>query len=473
MSKPNGTHKKVSLLTVHKGRTDQFRISRNRCVLDAGFNPRIDMGELEVIAQQIKDRGIIRACYGHMQADGKFHITDGERRLRGLDIAIERGWVQGDQKLVPVMPDPKNQSNAERIIATLILNSGKPLTMLEQGTAFKRLIDEEKFTREMITERGYTLTHIKNCLSLIDNACAALAELVHDNRISATTAVEIIREVPDLEKQADVVAQAKAAAKEAGTDHITAKHLPILIGKEAQAARKQGRRSEMGDRRSEAEGEANVRQTSSLPSERHSARPSVPFEGEDTTPDTPETDGEGRFTSGFIDRPVKFTPHGISGKIQLVAMNGEWFAGFILKWPGKDGFIKVDPNRRTGPAYSTNLEAEIGGLLEMRTELAVKEFARGDRKLALEDIADHLDTLTKNLPAGATASAASHPTPMRPLLGVQTMADRVDLLRSLLDDIQAKDADKDRRKTLSLVIKFLDDKIERPVLARHITGVDK
>ena len=241
---PTSTPSKATLgrgtsTDIQKGRSNVFRIDRKRCVFDKGFNPRIDFGDIEVMAAQIRDRGIQRECFGHLGPDGKFHITDGERRIRGLDLAIERKWVKGELALVPVKPDPRHQTDAERTLATIILNSGKPLTMLEQGTAMHRLLKEHGYTHANLqAQTGHSITHIHNCLSLIEGPCPSLAELLRNDHISSTTAVEIVREVPELEKQEEIVRQAIAAAAAAEAPRITAKHLPILIGHEAQAERK-------------------------------------------------------------------------------------------------------------------------------------------------------------------------------------------------------------------------------------------
>ena len=92
-------------------RTDIFRLSRLHIVIperkpEERFNVRNDFGNIEFLAAQILAAGSIRIpLLGH-QENGQFHVTDGERRIRAIDLLARQGHAEfGDN--IPVKPEPK------------------------------------------------------------------------------------------------------------------------------------------------------------------------------------------------------------------------------------------------------------------------------------------------------------------------------------------------------------------------------
>ncbi len=215
-----------------------------------------------------------------------------------------------------------------------------------------------------------------------------------------------------------------------------------------------------------------------------------PFAGKDATATSAQVDDRGVFISGIVNRPITFTAAGVSGSIGLALRNAEWFMGIIAKWPGKskdDGFLKVPPSLK-GKAYERNQLAEIEGVMQLRAELESKEFK--SRAAALADIDRHLAALIRGLSADdAKLYQAAKTTPLEPgpsstpaplsnpvippgIAGTSTGdLTLLAILKGLIEEIPAADAEKDRLKTAKYIHGFLAGKFQRTDVAKYLLGV--
>ena len=207
------------------------------------FNVRFDFGEIEHLASSILEAGRVnRPLDGRMGADGKFHVTDGERRLLAVRHIKK---TTGTNILLPCKPEPSQRTahgstsglpEDQRIVQMLVGNSGKPFNLLEQGRAFARLVGAGWNMKRIGTATGCSDTNVADCLRLVNETHPLLQELVVSGRMSATTAVEIVKSEPDIARQAIIGQEASENAGEG--KRITAAHVPVHIGKERHAAAK-------------------------------------------------------------------------------------------------------------------------------------------------------------------------------------------------------------------------------------------
>lgn len=197
------------------------------------FNVRDDMGNLFEFAESLRE-GITDPLRGYMGENGKFQITDGERRWRGAKILSQKNI----EITIPVIREPQGYTARDRDLDLLRTNNGKPLTMIEQARAMKRLLDRGEPLKGLHKLAGCSPTHVADCLSLIE-APEEIQQAVSKGEISGTTAADLTRRVPDRKKQVEVLAQGRARAKEQGKTKVTAKHLPVRTGKKAQKENKQ------------------------------------------------------------------------------------------------------------------------------------------------------------------------------------------------------------------------------------------
>ena len=216
-------------------RTDIFRVSREYIVIPERntnarhypgerFNVRNDFGNIDALADQIFAAGAIRIpLLGH-QENGQFHVTDGERRIRAIDILAERGHPEFGLN-IPVKPEPRGYTERQRTLDMLFCATGKPLEMIERAEVFRRLRDEQGLIiAEIATEGGMTQQHVYDCLALID-APEPVREAVSSGQISATLASTVVKESETPEIAAAAIMEGIALASSLGKGKATEAHI--------------------------------------------------------------------------------------------------------------------------------------------------------------------------------------------------------------------------------------------------------
>jgi len=216
--------KTATITDLSAGRTDLFKFELHKLSLDPGFNTRTDFGDLDTLCDQIIAAGGVLDPLRVRLKDGRVVITDGERRFRAGNMAIARGFKLPP---VPCLPDPRYSTEAQRILAIILLNSGKPLRMIEQARVYQRLHVEQKYTVEQIAkESGHSDTHISNCLRLF-SLPENLLQAIEEDKISATLVLDLIhKKKGDMEAVEQAVSAALEKAQAAGKAKATPKHLP-------------------------------------------------------------------------------------------------------------------------------------------------------------------------------------------------------------------------------------------------------
>jgi ParB/RepB/Spo0J family partition protein len=246
---------------IAKGRTNLFSLHWQKCepaklgTYPGKLNTRHDFGDLPEFALSLAE-GIKEPVLGYMGDNGKFQITNGERRWRGAQWLEEN---KGIKILLPCMRESKGYSDTDRNVDLLRTNNGKPLEMIEKAEAMKRLSDAGMADKEIAQKAGCSITHVFDCLLLL-NTAPEVQSAVRKGEMKGTLAVDLAREVPDPEKQTEILEKGreKATAQKkkpvAGVGDsgpaspmpattkpkITAKHLPVATGKKA-AAQKRAR----------------------------------------------------------------------------------------------------------------------------------------------------------------------------------------------------------------------------------------
>ena len=203
------------------------------------FNVRDDFTDLFEFANSLvppkgKKEGIIVPLRGYMGENGKFQITDGERRWRAAKILSQRNI----ELAIPVIREPQGYTTRERNLDLLRTNNGKPLSMLEQAHAMQRLIVAGDQIKTLHKLAGCSPTHVVDCLALLE-APEEIQTAVAKGEISGTLAADLGRRVPDKKKQVEVLEQGRAKAAEKGKKKVTAKLLSVATGKKAQREKRE------------------------------------------------------------------------------------------------------------------------------------------------------------------------------------------------------------------------------------------
>jgi ParB/RepB/Spo0J family partition protein len=200
-------------------RTDLLLIDPNRIVVKEGFNVRQDFGDLDELMNSIIENGLRVPLRGYK--DGEiFILTDGERRLKAIKMAIKKG---ADIKFVEMRTEPKGYNEEKRIFDLILCNDGKKLTPIEECKVYERLVNFHYTPEEISKKIGKSVAHIYNMLKLM-NAPKEVQDLIGNNEISTTAATSIIRHTDDAAEQVKLVKEAVQEAKKENKK-ATGKHL--------------------------------------------------------------------------------------------------------------------------------------------------------------------------------------------------------------------------------------------------------
>ena len=186
---------------------DVLMIDPRLLVIEEGFNTRQDFGDLEELADSIIANGVKRPLSGYKKGE-KYVVIDGERRLRATMIAINRGF---DIARIPFFTE-RPKSLQERTLDIVITNDGKPLTSLELGDTYKRLINFGLSISEIAKKTGKTYKHIADLIGVADSP-ENIKEMIKTGQVSATLVAEVNAKTKDVDKTESVLITAAAKVK--------------------------------------------------------------------------------------------------------------------------------------------------------------------------------------------------------------------------------------------------------------------
>lgn len=205
------------------GRSDMFKVDPRKLKEEPGWNVRLPSDELTAhirrLADSIKEIGVQVPLKIRMDSMlGVPYVVNGHCRLAAVMLAIAEG---ADIKSVPVMMEERNCNEGDRVLSMITCNEGKPLSILEQGAVYKRLVAWGWSEGDVAKKSGYSPTHIGSCL-LLEGALPAIKALVASGKVSASLAIRLIGEVGEKEALVQMTG-AVAVAEEAGKKKATQK----------------------------------------------------------------------------------------------------------------------------------------------------------------------------------------------------------------------------------------------------------
>jgi ParB/RepB/Spo0J family partition protein len=190
-------------------------------VADEKVNPRFEYGDIEELMKSIIENGIRNPLKGYRKGD-KIVLKDGHRRMRAVNLAIEKGHKI---ERVPVVLEQATLNDEERTLEFLIYNDGKPLTMLEQSEVIRRLLNFGWKVTDIVKKTAKARGYIDNLITLT-KVPMKVHNLIIEDKISAHAVIQIAAAVKgDDAKLITEVENAVKAAKESGKEKATPKHV--------------------------------------------------------------------------------------------------------------------------------------------------------------------------------------------------------------------------------------------------------
>lgn len=201
-------------------RKDMFIVDARNIIADESENPRHDYGDVKELAKSIESEGVKEPLFCRRSPDNssKYLLTHGFRRMRAITLLLKKGI----EIRVPVLVEPRGYKAEDRMFDHFTRNDGKPLTMLEEAEGVAQLIKYGFDEREIAKRLGKMYPYINN-LKHLSNAPQEIKNIISKDVISATLAMEIMRDAKDYESAIEVI---KSAAEE------VSEALPVEAGGE-------------------------------------------------------------------------------------------------------------------------------------------------------------------------------------------------------------------------------------------------
>lgn len=170
-------------------------------------NVRTDMGDIPLLAKQIKENGVLMPCKG-LKKDGIVYLTDGHRRFKACSLILEE---TGDVTFMPFILE-NGITEEKRIMEMILCNEGKPLNPVEQADAVFRLVDCGMDEEAIRNKTGFSNTYMSN-LKMLYNAPTKIKNMVRDNVITGTLAMDVMRKEKNYDKAIETIEQTIAFKK--------------------------------------------------------------------------------------------------------------------------------------------------------------------------------------------------------------------------------------------------------------------
>ena len=173
-------------------KTDIYKIDPRNIVVEDGFNSREDFGDIDTLAKQIEENGILNPIsvvpFKDESGNEKYRLIDGERRYRAVMSLLDRG-VTIDR--IPALFQPKSADQKALLVQQIIRNEGKGFNEMELAIAYKKLLDEG-MTKEEIVEKiaGGKHSKVNYCLGHL-NRDERIQKLIADGKVSGVLVRQI------------------------------------------------------------------------------------------------------------------------------------------------------------------------------------------------------------------------------------------------------------------------------------------
>lgn len=212
-------------------KTDIFKIDPRNIVVTKGFNSRCNYGDLDELARQIKEQGVLNPvsvqAFKDENGEEKYRLIDGERRYRAVMKLIEEG---SEIARIPALFLSKSCTEEELLIQQALRNEGKNFNEYEWGLLARKLQDQCGLTKSEIARKlGKNPGMVSYWLQLLELK-PELQALIRDGVI---TAVDVRKMLQANNHNEDVVykeiIKAQKKLSDEGTDpnKISLKNLDI------------------------------------------------------------------------------------------------------------------------------------------------------------------------------------------------------------------------------------------------------
>jgi ParB-like chromosome segregation protein Spo0J len=186
-----------------------YKVDPRQIEVDPTWNSRTDYGDLEELSADIETNGLL-VPLDIKKVGNRLVLVNGERRLRAIKMAINRGAEFPFVKCEIAKP---GISDVEAMLLQLGTNRGKPFEPLEEAEGYRRLEAWGLPVAQIAKRSGKSVQHVRGRLQLVQ-AGPDVRQAIKDKAVPLKAAVGIVRASEgDLKKQAAEVRAAVSRPK--------------------------------------------------------------------------------------------------------------------------------------------------------------------------------------------------------------------------------------------------------------------
>lgn len=206
---------------------DIYNIDPRAIVVVEGFNSRTDFGDIEDLAAQIAEQGVLNPVTVIPIKDENgvetYQLVDGERRYRACMHIINNG---GDIARIPAIFIPKNTSKDELLIQQVMRNEGKPFSEYEYGVAFNKFI-KLGYERKEIAKKFGVKSWKVDCFLAHLSRDERVQELMKSGKVNGVDVRHIYQSSKSEEKAVETILKLVNKAEETNKKKISLKDLDV------------------------------------------------------------------------------------------------------------------------------------------------------------------------------------------------------------------------------------------------------
>ena len=193
-----------------KKKGDIYNIDPRLIRVQKGFNSRVDFGDINELATQIKEAGVLNPLTVKPYTDENgvevYRLVDGERRYRAVMQLLGEGV---DIARVPALFLSKSTTEYDMLIQQIMRNGGKQFNEYEQGLHYHKMIEKSKKERSEIAKDLGLTTPEGKCISWRIDICLKHLErderiqtMLKNNEIDGSVVRQVYQQYPNDEQSA-------------------------------------------------------------------------------------------------------------------------------------------------------------------------------------------------------------------------------------------------------------------------------
>ena len=208
-------------------KSDIYRIDPRNIFIKENFNSRVDFGDLEELASQIKEQGVLNPItvipFTDDEGKEKYRLVDGERRYRATMLLINSGF---DIPRIPALFQPKSTTEEEMLIQQLMRNEGKQFNEYELGIAYNKFRKLGYTNAEIAEKLGIKRWKVDCFLAHLDRD-EKVQELMKHGRISGADVRRVYQAAKNESAAVKQILKLAEKAEDRGEKKLTLRDLEM------------------------------------------------------------------------------------------------------------------------------------------------------------------------------------------------------------------------------------------------------